>query len=117
MLVPIDARDRSAAEIADSLRDKLQDIPGCEITVSDYSMSSMMTSSGDINLSVSGNDYDTLAMISDDLVQQISALPDAMEVQSSLDVAVPQVNIHINRESAARYGLTAATIGTAVRAS
>ena len=115
MLVPIDARDRSAAEIADSLRDKLQDIPGCEITVSDYSMSSMMTSSGDINLSVSGNDYDTLAMISDDLVQQISALPDAMEVQSSLDVAVPQVNIHINRESAARYGLTAATIGTAVR--
>lgn len=102
-------------KLPDSLRDKLQDIPGCEITVSDYSMSSMMTSSGDINLSVSGNDYDTLAMISDDLVQQISALPDAMEVQSSLDVAVPQVNIHINRESAARYGLTAATIGTAVR--
>ncbi len=115
LLVPLDQRDRSAAEISDALRDSLQDIAGCEITVSSNSMTSMMSSSNDISLSISGRDQDTLELISNDLVNQISALPDAIEVSSSLQTAVPQVNLHINRANASRYGLTAATIGAAVR--
>ena len=108
-------RDRSAFDIQDDLRTALQDIAGCEITVSTSSMS-MGTSSSDISVEISGDDYDTLEMISNDLAAQIAALPDAINVESSLADKVPQVRVTMNREAASQYGLTAAGVGAAVRA-
>ena len=108
-------RDRSAFDIQDDLRTALQDIAGCEITVSTSSMS-MGTSSSDISVEISGDDYDTLEMISNDLTNQIAALPDAINVESSLADKVPQVRVTMNREAASQYGLTAASVGAAVRA-
>lgn len=107
-------RTRSAFEIEDALRDALQDIAGCEITVSaSNSMSSM--SGSDIDVEISGDDYDTLEMIAGDLKSQISALPDAINVESSLSEEVPQVKVIMKREAASQYGLTAAAVGAAVR--
>ena len=108
-------RARSSFEIADDLREKLEDIAGCEITVSASSSMSMM-SGADINVEISGDDYDTLAVIADDLTEQISRLHDAINVENSLSTQVPQVKVTLNRETAAQYGLTAAAIGGAVRA-
>ena len=108
-------RQRSSADVANDLRTALQDIAGCEITV-DASSSMGMMSGSDINVEIRGNDYDTLGMIADDLTERISQLPDAAEVQSSLSEQVPQVKVQMNREAAAQYGLTAATVGAAVRA-
>ena len=107
-------RTRSAFEIEDALRDALQDIAGCEITVSaSNSMSSM--SGSDIDVEISGDDYDTLEMIAGDLKSQIAALPDAINVESSLSEEVPQVKVIMKREAASQYGLTAAAVGAAVR--
>ena len=108
-------RDRSAFDIQDDLRTALQNIAGCEITVSTSSMA-MGTSSSDISVEISGDDYDTLEMISNDLAAQIAALPDAINVESSLADKVPQVRVTMNREAASQYGLTAASVGAAVRA-
>ena len=108
-------RERSSFEIADDLRGKLEDIAGCEITVSASSSMSMM-SGADINVEISGDDYDILATIADDLTAQISQLSDAINVENSLSTQVPQVKVTLNREAAAQYGLTAAAVGGAVRA-
>ncbi len=113
MLVDLDQRDRSSMEIANELRDHLADIAGCEISVS--ASSSMSMSSGAVSISLSGNDYDELVKAGDDLVTQISALPDAIEVESSASEEEPRVSVKVNRENATRFGLTAATIGAAVR--
>ena len=43
----------------------------------------MGTSSSDISVEISGDDYDTLEMISNDLAAQIAALPDAMQSDAS----------------------------------
>ena len=107
-------RSRSSFDIADGLRPLLQDIAGCEITVDASSTMGMMGGS-DISLDITGVDYATLAMIADDLAEQISRLPDAIDVKSSLAEQVPQVKVTVNREAAAQYGLTAASIGMAVR--
>ncbi len=114
-LVSKSERQRSSADVANDLRTALQDIAGCEITV-DASSSMGMMSGSDINVEIRGNGYDTLGMIADDLTERISQLPDAAEVQSSLSEQVPQVKVQMNREAAAQYGLTAATVGAAVRA-
>ena len=107
-------RTRSSDEVADSLRALLQDIAGCEISIAASDMTAMMGGS-EISVDITGNDFTTLSMIADDLAAQIDALPDAVEVSSSVADQVPQVEVTVNREAASQYGLTAAAIGAAVR--
>ena len=113
-LVDLDQRDRSSADIAKQLRHDLQDIAGCELTVSTSSTMSMSTDS-DISVELTGDDYDQLAETADDLANQISALPDAINVESSAGEQTPRVAVKINRENASRFGLNAVTIGGLVR--
>ena len=113
-LVDLDQRDRSSVDIAKQLRHDLQDIAGCELTVSTSSTMSMSTDS-DISVELTGDDYDQLAETADDLANQISALPDAINVESSAGEQTPRVAVKINRENASRFGLNAATIGGLVR--
>lgn len=113
-LVDLDQRDRSSADIAKQLRHDLQDIAGCELTVSTSSTMSMSTDS-DISVELTGDDYDQLAETADDLANQIGALPDAINVESSAGEQTPRVAVKINRENASRFGLNAATIGGLVR--
>lgn len=109
-LVDLDQRDRSSADIAKQLRHDLQDIAGCELTVSTSSTMSMSTDS-DISVELTGDDYDQLAETADDLANRIGALPDAINVESSAGEQTPRVAVKINRENASRFGLNAATIG------
>ena len=113
-LVDLDQRDRSSADIAKQLRHDLQDIAGCELTVSTSSTMSMSTDS-DISVELTGDDYDQLAETAGDLANQISALPDAINVESSAGEQTPRVAVKINRENASRFGLSATAIGGLVR--
>ena len=114
-LVNRNERERSSAQIADALRTALADVAGCELTVSTSDMSSMMGGGSDIQIDITGDNYDTLTMIAADLEKQVAALPDAVDVTSTVSDQVPQVKVTIAREAASRYGLTAAAIGAAVR--
>ncbi|OUQ79460.1 efflux RND transporter permease subunit [Flavonifractor sp. An100] len=114
-LVDKGERERSSFDVVNDLRPALQDIAGCEITVS-ASSSMGMVSGDDISVEITGDDYDTLEMIANDLVDQIAALPDAVDVDTSLSKKVDQVKVVMNREAASQYGLTAASVGAAVRA-
>ena len=108
-------RDRSSSDIAHALRELVRDIAGCEITVSASDMTALMGSGADISVDITGNDYDTLVMIAKDLAAQIERLPDAVDVGTSVAKEVEQVTVTMNREAASQYGLTAASVGAAVR--
>ena len=107
-------RKRSSDDVADALRPLLQDIAGCEIIISSSDMTAMM-SGDEISLDITGDDYETLAMIAADLADRIGALEDAVDVTSSVSRQVPQVKVTMDREATAQYGLTAAQVGAAVR--
>ena len=108
-------RSRSSSDVAQAMRELVQDIAGCEITVSASDMTAMMGSGADSSVDITGNDYDTLVMIAQDLAAQIEQLPDAVDVGTSVAKEVKQVTVTMNREAASQYGLTAATVGAAVR--
>ena len=110
-------RDRSSSDVANTLRGELQDIAGCEITVEATDMTAMLGGGSDISVDITGADYETLTMIANDLKNQIAQLPDAVDVTTSMERQVEQVVVTMNRETAAQYGLTAATVGAAVRSS
>ena len=115
-LVPISERDRSAEEIGNQLREDLQNIAGADISVSSAGMMDMSAMTGTpISITLSGDNYDELKAATNDLVGQISAIPDAIDVSSSASDQVPEVDVTLRRDVAAQYGLTAATIGSAVR--
>jgi len=108
-------RDRSSDDIAQVMRELTRNIAGCEITVTASDMTALMGSGSDISVDITGNDYDTLVMIADDLAAQIARLPDAVDVTTSEAKEVEQVTVTMNREAASQYGLTAAQVGAAVR--
>ena len=114
-LVSKTKRSESVDDISNMLREKLADIAGAEISVSSSGMMDMSSLSGDaISLSISGNNYTELLNVTNDLVNEISKIPDAIEVESSASDQTSQINVYINRENASRFGLTSATIGTSV---
>ena len=114
-LVSRSERTRSSKEVARYLQDKMQDIAGCEITAEAANMMSQMDSGNDIQVDISGSDYDVLTQIADDLTSQISALDDTENVKNSLESTIPAITVAVNHATAAQYNLTAATIGAAVR--
>ena len=114
-LVNKSQRDRSSKQVARDLKKVLSDVAGCEITVGTANMMESITGSSDFQVNVSGADYGVLSSITSDLTAQISALPDATEVDNSLEQSIPAVKIAVNHDLAAQYSLTAASIGAAVR--
>ncbi len=114
-LVGKSKRSQSTTEVVKELRGKLADIAGAEITVSSMDMGAMMTGD-EISVAVKGEDYETLLMISGELADRISALSDTVDITTSASEQIPQVHVTINRQAASQYGLTAASIGAAVRA-
>ena len=115
VLTDKEKRNRSCDDIAQVMRELVQDIAGCEITITASDMTAMLGSGADISVDITGTDYDTLVMIAHDLAGQISRLPDAVDVSTSEAKEVEQVTVTMNREAASQYGLTAATVGAAVR--
>ena len=115
VLVDKSKRERGVDDVANDLRPLLQDIAGCEITITSSDMTALMSTGADISVDITGTDNNTLALIADDLAQQIGQLPDAVDVTSSLARQVPQVTVTMRRDAAAQYGLTAAGVGAAVR--
>ena len=108
-------RDRSTFAVAESLKPHFEDFAGCEISCTSNSTMSLGSGS-DINVRLTGDDFGTLEMIADDLMTQIYALGDVAELETSQAKQVPEVKVTMKRAAASQYGLTAATVGAAVRA-
>ena len=112
-LVDKDERERSTDEVAEAMRNAVADIAGAEISVEASSSMSSMTGEA-LNLKLQGDDYDALTDFADTLVEEISQLPDAIEVTSSASEQENSVTVRTKRLTAAEFGLTASDIGNAV---
>lgn len=115
MLLPLSERDRSTSEVSEDIRGRLKDIPGAEFAVSETSNMGMISSGTPISISIKGPELNVLEKISDDFRSMIQSVAGTREVTTSLSDAVPLVQVAVNKEMAASYGLTAAQVATGVR--
>lgn len=114
VLKKMDQRERQTIEIADQVRAMLKDIPGAKIGVS--ASSSMSFGGGSpVNIKIKGDDLDTLKKIGDDIKHIVMSVEGTREVKNSLEEGIPEVEIMVNRDTAAQFGLTAAQIASAVK--
>lgn len=114
-LVELSERDRSTGQVAEEIRNLAKDIPGAEISVNPTSTTEMMTAGSPISISIKGSELDTLEEISNDVKEIIESVEGTREVKTGLSEAVPELEVLINKEMAANYGLTTAQIASSVR--
>lgn len=111
-LLSQDERKRSDKAIADDIRSALLDISGAEFQVSAESgkMGGTM-----IDIKILGENLDMLKTLSDDLTPKIQAIQGTREIESSMEEGLPELQLKINREKAAQYGLSSQSISSMVK--
>ncbi|MGI6685682.1 MAG: efflux RND transporter permease subunit [Bacillota bacterium] len=116
MLVPKDERQRSSDQVADDIRERLQEIPGADIsvTVSQGIMGGGMATAP-ISITIKGDDLDVLKSMAEDIKEVVASVPGTREVESSFTVGRPELQIQVDRDKAVMYGLSVAQISSAIR--
>ncbi len=105
-----DNRTSSTAENEQFIRDMLSDIPGVEISVEQVDTSSISMGSGNVSISVTGDDKLSLDYSVDMIEQVISGTPGVVHTSNSLSSGNPEARIDVDRERASFYGLTPYTV-------
>lgn len=101
-LAPAGERDRTTSEFVQEVDEDLQGIVGVEITVSEMNEMDM----GDpIQIQLNGPEHDVLRELSDQVVNRIDTVEGVFNPEMSAAEGVPQMNIEINDDQAAMYGL------------
>ncbi len=116
VLVPLDQRSVSVFDVVTEVEDKIQNIPGVITKVASSSSMGMMTGGGAISIQVKGNNLEVLKSIGDEIVDIAESVEGTRNVGSSMADPIPQFEISLKRNDAARYGLTTAQISSAVKA-
>lgn len=115
MLVRKAERQRSSDQVADDIREQLKDIAGADIsvTVSQSFMGGM--SEAPIAVTLKGDDLDVLKSMAGEIQEVVASVPGTREVESSITVGRPELQIQVARDKAVMYGLSVAQVASAVR--
>ncbi|MDR2133259.1 MAG: efflux RND transporter permease subunit [Clostridiales Family XIII bacterium] len=108
-------RDRSTADVVKQIADGLSAVVGAKVTVTETSSMSMSMGGSAISVSVQGDDLDTLRRISNDFEEILRSVPGTMNVENSMADGNPEIQVRIDRSSAAVYGLTAYQLAQSLR--
>ncbi|MBA7628395.1 Cobalt-zinc-cadmium resistance protein CzcA [subsurface metagenome] len=115
-LVDKEDRIRSSDEITDAIRRRLPKVKDAEFNFIDIG-EIMMGGGGEspIEVKVFGKDLSTLKEISTSIAERCRDVPGFRDVEISLKAVKPEIQIKVDREKAARLGLTVGTIGRTVK--
>lgn len=117
-LVDKDQRDRSSAEIAESLEELAKDLAGAEeinFTTEDPLMQLLFGGAGAITIELYGYDIaesDSLAQV---LKSGMEKIPGVYGVTVSREKGKPELQVKIDREKAAAFGLSVSQIASTIR--
>ncbi len=105
----------STSEYLEKIRQKLQDVPGAEISVEKERAGP--PTGKPINLEIIGEDFDELSRLATRTRNYLDSLqiPGIEELKSDLEVSKPEIRININRTKANELGIGTAQAGLALR--
>ena len=109
-----DDRKMDTADIVEQWRLATKDYVDCDVTVSTSSFMTGSMSSDDVEVSLKGNDYDTIKAFSQEVADVFRAHPDMITVTTSLEDGDPQIEIAVDDVKAASYGMTPSQVASGV---
>ncbi|HZK18811.1 MAG TPA: efflux RND transporter permease subunit [Clostridia bacterium] len=115
ILVSKTERDRSDVEVADYVNEQLKVIPGAEFDVG--AMDFLMGGFGQnpIEVTIKGDDLTVLESLADRAVELVEKIPGTRQIKNSLAEGRPEIQVKINRDKAAGYGLSVYEVASTVR--
>ncbi|MEZ4702638.1 MAG: efflux RND transporter permease subunit, partial [Rhodothermales bacterium] len=118
-LVDYEDRAEKSTITMSNLRDQLKGIPGTEVT---FSQDQSGPPTGDpVNIEISGEDFDTIVRIAREIktmlvdASETGVVPGLVDVNDNLNTGRPELQVDIDRERAAQYGLSTSLIATTIR--
>lgn len=113
-LKPRSQRKRTADQVAKDIQDFGAGIPGCEIKANSSSSIMSMFGDADIQLYLMGKDNAVLTELGNDVVRLSNELSLVEKAELGITEGDPQINVVINRNTAAYYGVTAYQLANAL---
>ncbi|MBN1596452.1 efflux RND transporter permease subunit, partial [candidate division FCPU426 bacterium] len=112
-LVPRNKRTRTTDEVIEALRPELQKIPGADIK---FAQQHSMSMSGDkpIAVEIQGYDLETGRELAQNILASIEKVPGVRDAEISREEGLPEMQIEIDRERAAQFGLSLAQVAQAI---
>ncbi|MEV4707223.1 efflux RND transporter permease subunit [Actinoplanes sp. NPDC049316] len=108
--------DADAAKISDELREQFKGMTDAgEITVGGDNGTGFNASQ--LSVVVQAADQDTLAAATKQVQEAMAGTKDVTDVSTTLAASVPRLDVQVDRQAAARRGLTEAAVGQAVAGS
>ncbi|HHY94832.1 MAG TPA: TolC family protein, partial [Firmicutes bacterium] len=104
--------------VVEQLRREVADIAGADIKVTMDSgmMGSEQIFGTPIAVELRGDDLQVLQGLAEEVARRVGQVPGTREVEVSTGRGVPELRVHVDRTRAAAYGLSAAQIGSMVKA-
>ncbi|NGM24374.1 efflux RND transporter permease subunit [Roseomonas stagni] len=116
--VSLHASQRGKQAISADIRARLSVLPGSANVGQpighrlDHMLSGVRA---EIALKITGDDLDTLRTLAEGLQQRLTAIPGLTDLQVERQVRVPQLQVAVNHERAALYGVSAASVAEALQ--
>lgn len=107
-------RERSTAEVMNEIAAASAKIPGLVVRMSPISMFGAAQESP-LQIEVKGPDLEKLAAVAEQIANLTASVPGTRDVKSSWEEGQPEIQISVDRERAAQFGLTLGEIGVAMR--
>ncbi len=118
-LLPPDQRNRSVFEVMDSLRPKLANYLGASVTISPSGFLHFLMNFGSaapIDVEIMGFDLNQGTTLSNKVVAVMKSVPGAVNVVSSREADLPELDINIDRQKAGILGIDMAQISNTISA-
>ncbi|MDH7577563.1 MAG: efflux RND transporter permease subunit [Bacillota bacterium] len=115
-LVPRRERGRTTEAVVEEIRKQVAEIPGAEIKAAEADLiSATMPTEAPIALTVQGNDLAALKRVAGLVAQEVRQVPGTRDVKTSLEEGKPEIEVRLDRERAASYGLGTAQVAQTLR--
>ncbi len=111
--IPFEDRKSPTKDDLDELRHRVKNIAGVKITV-DQQQEGPPTGPP-INIEVSGNNFEVLGKIAEKLGKIVENIPHVKDLRNDYQGGVPSVQVKIDRQKTALFGLTTSSIGNALK--
>ncbi|HBV95459.1 MAG: multidrug ABC transporter [Peptococcaceae bacterium BICA1-7] len=114
-LKPLEERNISTDEMVEKLRNQINGIPGAKFTVDVADDSGGGGAGAPVSIRIAGDDLGVLEDLGGLVAEEVKAVEGTRNVTSSLEEARPEMQVLIDRQRAAQYGVTVGQVLSAAR--
>ena len=114
VLVDKKDRKRSTDEVCEEIKERMKDVPGAETTVASTENAMGSFGGSDVSINITGYDTDLLLQAETDVKEILEHTKGIKDVSGSSDETVPEAWVAIDRSKASLYGITTASLASAL---